>query len=258
MPSIDKFFKDAEETLRLRFRGWEADLSHEGEKGGLRERRVRDLLVSFLPGRYGVGTGHIVDREGNLSNQTDIVIYDAIDGIVLPVDNYYSLYPCECVYAAVEVKSTLTASRNSEGIGQGTISQCVEGTRKLRALKRGSDHLLPPLLSFVFAYDTNWNDSARRVITWFSELGKEYSMGFPEMVYVLNPGYAFHVTGPSGRSRDEMLEILLIEHAPLLAFLSHLLKLLCDQKVSAPDLWYEYIDWPDVIAKGVDLSALGR
>jgi hypothetical protein len=55
--NITRFFSETHETMKLKFRGWEKDLPHQGEKGGIRERRVADFLSSLLPKKYGVGTG---------------------------------------------------------------------------------------------------------------------------------------------------------------------------------------------------------
>lgn len=249
MPEIQKYFETIEETMRLAFRGWEADLTHAGEQGGIRERRVKDFLSSVLPKRYGIGTGHIVDSQGNMSSQTDIVIYDALDGIVLPVDEYYSLYPCECVYAAIEVKSKLTASK-----GGGEINDCVEKTRKLRLLSRERNHSLPPIPSIIFAYQTTWKREPKtKTIDWFSRLGKPYSAGFPEIVFVLNPepGFFFYPPGPSGSCTDDMSSVVLFDKVPMLGFVSHLSQLLTPEKTGQPTLWPHYIEWKsgDVIAK---------
>ena len=77
---IERFFDDVSKQMILFFKGWEQDLPHDGERGGIRERRVADLLRSILPKRFGIGTGHIIDSQNGSSKQTDIVIYDAFDG----------------------------------------------------------------------------------------------------------------------------------------------------------------------------------
>lgn len=186
--SIGQIFSDVQETMKLKFRGWESDLPHSGEKGGVRERRVADFLLSVLPKRYGVGTGHIIDsqKEPVISHQTDIIIYDALDGISLPIDNYYSLYPCECVYAAIEVKSSLDASDGKNG-PNGDIYDCLLKTNQLKKFDRKRNgHALSPIHSIVFAYGTIWKqDQAIQLCTWFEKLGNKYSLALPEMVMIL-------------------------------------------------------------------------
>jgi hypothetical protein len=51
-------------------------LSHQGLKGAHNELVLRDLLVRFLPRRYGVGSGIVIDSQGHSSRQCDMIIYD--------------------------------------------------------------------------------------------------------------------------------------------------------------------------------------
>jgi hypothetical protein len=246
------FFAEVQATMWSKFRGWERDIPHEGEKGGIRERRVADFLLSILPQKYGVGTGHIIDsqEESVTSHQTDIVIYDALNGIALPVDNYYSLFPCECVYAAIEVKSELNASDGEKG-PSGKIYECVESTTCLKALNRAG-HGLPPIHSIVFAYATAWdNDQAVFVKKWFEHFGGKYSKRLPEIVFVLEPGFVLGTSGPTGYNDKGKLTHI-YGRDPLLFFTSDLIHRLSQTETATPNLWYEYIHWqPGDIMGGV-------
>ena len=51
--NVEQFFAVVEESMKLRFRDLEKHLPHQGDKGGVRERRVADFLVSILPAKYG-------------------------------------------------------------------------------------------------------------------------------------------------------------------------------------------------------------
>jgi hypothetical protein len=239
--SVDQFFLEAEKTMRLKFRGWEKDLPHEGEKGGIRERRVADFLSATLPQTYGIGTGHIISpKEPFVSYQTDIVIYDAQEGIALPADDYYSLFPCECVYAAVEVKSKLEA-HNGKNREKTSIYQCLESTTRLKALERDN---LPSIHSIVFAYEVSWKqDQATHVIRWFDQLGGKYSLTLPDMVFVLDPGFVL-TKPPTLEGYDE--EGGLVREYPndsLLFFVANLLYRLSRMDANLPRLWLDYKRW---------------
>jgi hypothetical protein len=249
--NVTRFFAEVQETMKLKFRGWERDIRHPGEKGGIRERRVADFLASILPKKYGIGTGHIIDsqEEPVISHQTDIVIYNALDGIVLPIDDHYSLFPCECVYAAIEVKSKLSASKGESG-PSGSIYECVERTTRLKSLDR-KRHNLPPIHSIVFAYAADWSeDQALSVKQWFETFGKECSKKLPEVVFVLDPGFVLTTSGPSGYNEEGKLPILYPE-ASLLFFVSDLIHRLSETKVATPNLWHDYTRWypGDLMAK---------
>ncbi len=250
--NITRFFSETHETMKLKFRGWEKDLPHQGEKGGIRERRVADFLSSILPKKYGIGTGHIVDSQETpiISHQTDIVIYDAIDGITLPVDDYYSLFPCECVYAAIEVKSKLTASDGDKG-PSGTIFECLNYTTCLKTLDRAR-HNLPEIQSIVFAYETDWNNNRTdsHVKRWFETLGQKYSLKLPEVVLVLGSDFVLATSSPTGYNIKGKFTHL-YQNDPLLFFVSDLIHRLSQTKVYTPNLWNEYKNWyaGDTIAK---------
>lgn len=78
-------------------------IDHAGERGRENEIALSRILERFLPSRYGLGTGLLVDAEGGYSRQADLVIYDkdqpALLGQTTPL-----LFPVETVYACIEVK----------------------------------------------------------------------------------------------------------------------------------------------------------
>ncbi len=221
--NVEQFFAVVEESMKLKFRDLEKHLPHQGEKGGVRERRVADFLASILPTKYGIGTGHIISTcEPFISYQTDIVIYDAQNGIALPYDDYYSLFPCECVYAAIEVKSKLEAS-DGQRRAEKSVYQCLESTTRLKGLKPKQIDL-PRIHSIVFAYETAWADKDKEVKTkhWFEFLGEKYDLRLPEVVFVLDPGFVLETGGPTGYNEDSKFPIL-YPTASLLHFISHLI-----------------------------------
>jgi len=215
---ITDFFAEVEATMKLKFRGWEKDIPHQGEKGGIRERRVKDFLSLILPKRYGIGTGHIIDSQqpAVISSQMDIVIYDAMYGVALPVDDYYSLFPCECVYAVIEVKSELGASDGEDG-PDGTIYECVESNTRLKSLNRKRNGL-SPIHYIVFGYTTAWSTTpADKSKEWFESFGKRYAKKLPEVVFVLEPGFVLGISKSSGYNDDGKLTNL-YDRDPLLYF----------------------------------------
>ena len=243
---VSNIFLDIQETMKLKFRGWENDIPHSGEKGGIRERRVADFLASILPKKYGIGTGHIIDSQANpvISHQTDIIIYDSLDGIALPVDDYYSLYPCECVYATIEVKSKLNASDGGKesSTPQGEIYDCLVKTERLKHLNRDK-YSLQPIHSIVFAYETDWKkEPAYQVKKWFEYFGEKYSLRLPESVMILEPSMVLGTYGPTGYN-DSGVFSHIYEKDPLLYFISDLLHRLSQTKTAVPHLWNDYAHW---------------
>lgn len=248
---VTRYFADKEQTMRQTFEGWEREIPHAGEKGRVRERKVRGLLEGHLPGRYGVGSGHVIDSQSEpaVSCQTDVIVYDALNGIRVPADEEYSVLPCECVYAAIEVKSRLSASDGKNG-PSGTVYECLETTARLKALNRAKWNL-PPIHSIVFAYDTKWSQAPwHHVKRWFEHFGEKYCKKLPEMVVVLQPGFVLGTTGPSGYNETGKFTHI-YENNPLLFFVSDLVHRLSTTPVATPNLWYEYVSRRsgDVIAR---------
>ena len=230
---VQKLFDDITHSMRAKFQGWEQDLPHEGEKGGLRERRVAELLKSILPKCFGVGSGHIIDKQGKTSGQIDIVIYNSLYGIHFPIDDNYSLFPCECVYAAIEVKSILTASN---GINtRGSIIECIETTNKVKILQKDDMETPNDILCVVFAYHTSWKKEPGKVREWFSKLASGQKL--PEITFVLDPGYLLCTYG------DGTVYTNSFRKAPLLKFYEELLERMQQVEMMIPNLWHEYIRW---------------
>lgn len=238
--NIEQFFAVVEETMRLKFRGWEKDLPHEGEKGGIRERRVADFLSAILPQKYGIGTGHVISpREPFTSYQTDIVIYDAQEGIALPADDYYSLFPYECVYATVEVKSKLEAN-DGETREKTSIYECLKSTTRLKAMERNN---VPSIHSIVFAYEVSWKqDIVSHIIRWFNYLGEKYTLALPDVVFVLDPGFVL-TKAPNLEGYNEEGEFREYPNNALLFFTANLLYHLSRMDTRAPRLWLDYKNW---------------
>ena len=83
------------------------ELKHKLTKGELREIFLKGLLEDFLPNYLSVGSGVIINNQGDQSHATDIVIYD--NRILPPLLNSGDLnvYPIEALVSTIEVKSFL-------------------------------------------------------------------------------------------------------------------------------------------------------
>ncbi|MCD4795381.1 MAG: hypothetical protein K8R54_19265 [Bacteroidales bacterium] len=72
------------------------------------ENLIRDKISLFLPERYMVKQGHIVNSEGKVSNQIDIIIFDRLSTPkFFESQNKTVFYPIESVLAIGEIKKTL-------------------------------------------------------------------------------------------------------------------------------------------------------
>lgn len=231
--NVTAFFDDVAENMLQFFEGWDKHIPQEGEKGGLRERRVRDFFEKYLPNKYGVASGHIIDRRGAVSLQEDVVIFDRINCPVLKVDPYYHVFPCESVYATVEVKSVLNPK---------AVAECVSHTQRLRGLYRGDMNELGPIESFIFAYDSY--DSRKKLpVDWAidrfrkTSLAKNQPRPVPSLVLCLKKKFVLHLGGPDGRSTffPDMLK-----SGILLYYFEKVLQRLSQVQTTSPSLFTQY------------------
>ena len=98
-----------------------------GLKGDARERAVRTKLQAILPGGVGVGTGCVIDSEGNASAQIDVIPYEQQFCPVFQFGEDIGYYPCESVMAVGEIKST---------IGKKELGDIYEKIASVRKLNR--------------------------------------------------------------------------------------------------------------------------
>lgn len=81
---------------------------HPTGTGDERERALKDALRSTLPEKFGVDKCRLIDSNGHISSEFDIVIYEK-DYAVTPLEvKGRKLLPIESVYFVIEVKSKLT------------------------------------------------------------------------------------------------------------------------------------------------------
>lgn len=103
-------------------------IGHPGSKGDATEQRWIDFLRTYLPDRYKVDKAIVIDSTGNVSEQMDVVIYDAIYTPFIFKQDGFMYIPAESVYAVFEVKQDV----------KGHIDDAAKKVESVRKLKRTS------------------------------------------------------------------------------------------------------------------------
>jgi len=106
---------------------------HPGTKGDACELEWIDMLTAYLPSRYCADKAFIIDCNGNLSQQIDVVVFDRHYSPFILRQNGASYIPAESVYAVFEVKQELS-SRN--------IEYAAVKAESVRRLHRTSAHIV--------------------------------------------------------------------------------------------------------------------
>lgn len=192
---IKKVFRGISQKLQTDFK-ISSEINHQGNKGTYRESALRDFLLSGrLPKRFGIGTGEIIGPTRNVSKQSDLVIFDQLDGMSLVYDDNVQIYPIECICGVIEVKSKLSKTeliKSLENI-KSVKSLCPNETvTKTTNSFISMTYKRPKPFGIVFAYSLSNNsldsllDNLRE---WEKENNKEY---WPNLVVVLEEGILYH------------------------------------------------------------------
>lgn len=100
-------------------------IRHQGSKGDATEDKWIEFFRTYLPKRYNVDKAMVIDHEGNVSQQIDIVLYDVFYTPFIFNHDGFKYIPAEGVYAVFEVKQDI--KNNIEYAGQK-----IESVRKLK------------------------------------------------------------------------------------------------------------------------------
>lgn len=133
---------------------------HPGTKGDISEINWLNLLHEYLPKRYRAEKAFVVDVNGQISEQIDIVIFDAHYSPFLFKKDHILYVPAESVYAVFEAKPTLSKS---------TVVYAGKKAASVRILTRTSapvpniygkaDPKKPHrILAGILTFDCDWKD----------------------------------------------------------------------------------------------------
>ena len=132
---------------------------HSTTKGDASEQVWLQLLDTYLPKRYQVTKAHVVDSEGNFSEQIDVVVFDRQYSPFIFHYQGQTVVPAESIYAVFESKQSINASE---------VTYTQKKIRSVRSLHRTSlpiphaggiydakplHHIIGGLLTF----ESNWS-----------------------------------------------------------------------------------------------------
>lgn len=141
-------FNAVAKKMAAEFEQQQARFTHQGTKGQAREWTVvSEYLNVYLPPKFAMGSGLIMNINGKTSSQQDIVIYDRFNSPVLQDQNLVKAFFAEQVFATIEVKSTLETADALE------LMRTSEQNLRLRnytSLDAPNDAV--PFHTFGFAY----------------------------------------------------------------------------------------------------------
>ncbi|KUY76561.1 MULTISPECIES: DUF6602 domain-containing protein [Burkholderiaceae] len=188
-------FQKIGEKMRVDFEA-AAEIEHNGSRGTVRENILKKFLSEGrLPPKYGLGAGEIVGRARDTSRQCDLIVYDKFNGVALIYDESTQVYPIDCVYGIIEVKSALSKAEFIDALEKvkhfkamaprGNVSQSL-GNAWVMTRER------PKPFGVIFAYALGKNslDSLiENLREWESNTPPSL---WPNYVCVLGQGVIYH------------------------------------------------------------------
>jgi len=160
--NIVEIFDEVAEQMRLDFEKARKAVKHPGLKGASFEETFRTFLREYLPRSLDVSTGELVDSQGSVSRQLDVIISDSTKTPIFYRSGGFRVIPVECTYAVIEVKAYLNANELD------SIFQNMESVRNLKKtayvkpagviiysdILYGREWEIWPINYYVFAYDS--------------------------------------------------------------------------------------------------------
>src|SRR5207249_4251847 len=99
-----------------------------------REIAIHQLIAPLLSSEFRIGTGKVADHAGELSSETDLIIYSSKTIPPILFSDQLGVFPLDSCFAAIEIKSRLTGAE---------LTEVVKNSRNLRQLKHVSGHFDP-------------------------------------------------------------------------------------------------------------------
>lgn len=166
-------------------------------------QQTEDALINnlngHLPKRFRATSGFLVDYKGNISKQTDVIIYDQENAFLFVDDKRNSVVPINNVAAYIEVKSNLNKSELADA------AKKISSAKKLDIVKVSSNDqpvTFSPLivtnsLGVVFAYQAK--TSLKTLAKNLEEINKSYdSSEWIDKIVVLGVGTISYYFQPPG------------------------------------------------------------
>ena len=108
--SLSELLSGLHDDIHQRLATSRKAFAHPGTKGDASENVWLELLQQYLPQRYQAATAHVVDSQGNFSEQIDVVVFDRQYSPFIFHYEGQKIIPAESVYGVFEAKQAINAT----------------------------------------------------------------------------------------------------------------------------------------------------
>jgi hypothetical protein len=140
--NIQSLFNGLQKQMEAQLNTNRDNILHPGTKGDSLENVWIEWLRKYMPNRYSIDKAIIIDSEGQLSDQIDLVIYDQQYTPFVFTQNGVHYIPAEGVYAVFEVKPDLKGNCKDDGENISYIEYAGRKIESVRKLKRTSTKII--------------------------------------------------------------------------------------------------------------------
>ncbi len=105
--SLSQLLSGLHDDIQQRLETVRKSFGHPGTKGDASESVWLELFKKYLPERYSADTAHVVDSNGDFSEQIDVVIFDRQYTPFIFRYEGKVIIPAESVYAVFEAKQSV-------------------------------------------------------------------------------------------------------------------------------------------------------
>lgn len=104
---LQQAFSMQQRLLKAQLEMSSVTITHNGMMGDVNEDHFIQIIRQYLPDRYAVDSGIVIDSMGKTSDQIDVIIYDNQYTPTLLDQQGHRFIPAESVYAVFEVKPNI-------------------------------------------------------------------------------------------------------------------------------------------------------
>lgn len=153
-------FAAEQEVLRVKLELSSKSITHNGVMGEVNELHFIEVLRKYLPNRYAVAQGIVVDCNGATSDQIDIIIFDPQYTPTLLDQQSHRFVPAEAVYGVLEAKPTISKQYLEYAGDKASSVRRLERT-SVPIRHAGGEYppkALFPILAGIVSADAEWVD----------------------------------------------------------------------------------------------------
>ena len=157
---LQNSFSIEQKLLQVQLELSSQSITHSGTMGAVNEEHFVNLLRKYLPNRYAVDTGIVIDSTGSTSHQIDVVIYDKQYTPTLLDQKNHRYIPAEAIYAVFEVKPTIN-KQYLDYAGEKAESVRILNRTSIPIVHAGGEYSpkpLFPIVAGIVASRIEWTD----------------------------------------------------------------------------------------------------